>query len=329
MPTGSCPRAAQALERGDGVRHPAAHGVDGVDEQQGVVGIDVGVGVERRPLALPEGDEQLDHRVGVGPGRRPPELVGDGAVGRRRGATDDAPRATPHRPPPRRRGASRTRAPGRPCAASTTRAALVAMSVAKLSWLSSGVSSTWAAASGPSTTVIGVLGCTTRPSGTASMRSDTEVEVGEPRAERVVEQALAATAAMAAQGADVDRSGVDGGRPRGERSEAGRHAVAGLVVAVVGVAAEEVLEAHTAVVHARAEVQLGHRQLVGVGAEDAAPQRPGSHGRTLRPSVRAVLRRYLEGMTERVFERGPAARSPGHWWAMAAQGASQHVRVHQ
>ena len=60
---------------------------------------------------------------------------------------------------------------GRPCDASTTRADLVAMSVAKLSWLSSGVSSSWAAASGPSTTVIGVLGWTTRPSGTASMRS--------------------------------------------------------------------------------------------------------------------------------------------------------------
>ena len=56
---------------------------------------------------------------------------------------------------------------GRPWAASATRAALVAMSVEKLSWLSSGVSSSWAAASGPSTTVIGVFGWTTRPSGTA------------------------------------------------------------------------------------------------------------------------------------------------------------------
>ena len=49
---------------------PLLEGVDGVDEQQGVVGVDVGVGVERGLLALAEGEEQLDHRVGVRAGRR-------------------------------------------------------------------------------------------------------------------------------------------------------------------------------------------------------------------------------------------------------------------
>ena len=77
---------------------------------------------------------------------------------------------------------------GRPWDASTIRAALVATRVAKLSWLSSGVSSSWAAARGPSTTVIGVFGWTTRPSATASRRRPGEVDVAEPVAEGVVEE---------------------------------------------------------------------------------------------------------------------------------------------
>ena len=47
----------------------------------------------------------------------------------------------------------------------------MAISVAKLSRFSSGVSISWAAAKSPSTTEIGVFGWTTRPSGTASRRS--------------------------------------------------------------------------------------------------------------------------------------------------------------
>ena len=123
-----------------------------------------------------------------------------------------------------------------------------------------------------------------------------EVDVGEPRAEGVVEEPLAAPTAMAAQGVDVDGSGVDGGRPRGERPEAGGDAVAGLVVAVVRVGAEEVLEPDRALVQAVAEVQLGHRQLVGVGAEDAAPQRrTRGHRRRLRPARRS-RRRYRDAV---------------------------------
>ena len=164
------PRTAQPLERGDGVGHPAAERVDRVDEQQGVVGVHVGVGLEGGALSFAEGDEQLDHRVGVRSGRREPEGVGDGAFD-----VDAAPPTIDARDAASAPSAAARRMPnsstGRPCAASTIRAALVAMSVEKLSWLSNGVSSSWAGASGPSTTVIGVFGWTTRPSGTASMRS--------------------------------------------------------------------------------------------------------------------------------------------------------------
>ena len=305
------PGAPEPLERGDGVRQATAEGVDGVDEEQGVVGVDVGVGIERRPLALPQGDEQLDHRVGVGPGRDPPEAVGDGTVGRRVGATDE--RRPGRRIGPLRGGAAHPELEHGPALrglgdagrlGGDERGEVELVEQRGLQHLGGGQRSFDGGDRG-----VGVHDTTLRHRVDAQ---GTEVEVGEPGAERVVEQALAATAAMAAQGRDVDRSGVDGGRPRGERSEAGRHAVAGLVVAVVGVAAEEVLEAHPAVLHARAEVQLGHRQLVGVGAEDAAPQRPGSHGRTLRPSAPS----FVATLRTRSGTRGE-------------QPAVAYVRVHQ
>ena len=78
------------------------------------------------------------------------------------------------------------------------------------------------------------------------------------------------------------------------------------------------------------------------GRVDPAPRLPGDQRRVHRrrrdlplrqPRVRPpVRRRRPEGpllMTERVFERGPAARSPGRWCTTASQGASQHVRVRQ
>ena len=68
---------------------PLAEGVDGVDQQQRVVGVQVGVRVEGGILAVAEGDEQLHHRVGVGASRRQAELVGDRAVRRRGRPADD------------------------------------------------------------------------------------------------------------------------------------------------------------------------------------------------------------------------------------------------
>jgi hypothetical protein len=278
------PAPPQALERGDGVRHAAAEGVDGVDEEEGVVGVDVGVRIEGGRLALPEGQVQLDHRVGVGTDRGPPEVVGDGAVGRRAGTADER--------RPRRRigalggGATHPELEHGPAAGGLGDAGRLGgdeggevelVEERGLEQLGGGERSFDDRDRG-----VGVHDATL---GHGVDVEPTEVDVGEPRAERVVEQALAEPTAVTAQSLDVDRSGVDAGGPLGERSEAGRHAVAGLVVAVVRVAAEEVLEAHPAVLHARAEVQLGHRQLVGVGAEDAAPQRAGDHGRRLRPGV--------------------------------------------
>ena len=148
------------------------------------------------------------------------------------------------------------------------------MSVAKLSWLRSGVSSSWAAASGPSTTVIGVFGWTTRPSGTALTARPSKPAEANQVQKSLAEQSLAAARPVAAQRLDVDRRRLGRRDPLDERRQPGRHAVARLMVAVVGVRAEEVLEVHGPLVQPEPEVQLGHRQLVGVGAQDAVAE-PG------------------------------------------------------
>ena len=97
---------------------------------------------------------------------------------------------------------------------------------------------------------------------------------GEPGAEVVAEQSLAAAGPVAAQGLDVDRGRLGRRDPVDERRQPGRHAVARLMVAVVGVRAEEVLEVHGPLVEPEPEVELGHRELVGVGAQDAVAE-PG------------------------------------------------------
>ena len=80
--------------------------------------------------------------------------------------------------------------------------------------------------------------------------------------------AAAGSGAVTAQRLDVGRRGVRRRHPLGERREAGGDAVPGLVLAVVRVRAEEVLESDRPLVQPDPDVQLGHRQLVGVGAEE-------------------------------------------------------------
>ena len=168
IPTGRWP-SAQPLEHVDGVGDPGLQRVDRVDQEQAVVGVGVRVGLERSELALAECDEQLDHRMGMGSRRWDAEAVPDGRVDVETAPPISAAREAASAPSPgaRRMPNSST---GRPSAASTIRDALVAMSVGKLSRFNSGVSMSCAATSGPSTTVIGVFGCTTLPSGTADRR---------------------------------------------------------------------------------------------------------------------------------------------------------------
>ena len=268
------PGAAQALERGDGVRHAAAERVDRVHEQHRVVRVHVGVGVEgslphrRRGRGTAEPSSGRACRPARRRARR--QRLRWTSTPRRRRSPPATPRSAPSAAARRMPNSST----GRRRDASTTRAAFVAISVEKLSWLSSGVSSSWAAANEPSTTVIGVFGWTTRPSGTASMRSAAEVGAAEPRAGSRRRRARSPLRERwRAQRLDVRRRRPCRRRPVGERSQPGGHAVARLVVAVVRVRPEEVLEPHAAIVQPGPHVQLGHRQLVGVRAQDAARER--------------------------------------------------------
>ena len=79
---------AQLLEHGNRIGHARFECVDGVDEQQAVVRIHVGVRLERRPLTLTEGEEQLHHRVGVRARWADPTGVADCCVRRADGTAD-------------------------------------------------------------------------------------------------------------------------------------------------------------------------------------------------------------------------------------------------
>ena len=57
---------SQFLEHGDGIGDARFQRVDGVYQQQAVVGVDLGVGPERLELASGHRHEHLDHRVGLG-----------------------------------------------------------------------------------------------------------------------------------------------------------------------------------------------------------------------------------------------------------------------
>ena len=108
---GLVPFASQFLEDADGVRHAALERVDGVDEQQAVVGIDVGVGAEGAEFAHAQGHEELHHAVGVGSLRLEAHGCRKTHVRRVAGAADQGGACAGVGAPLLGRGADRTRAP--------------------------------------------------------------------------------------------------------------------------------------------------------------------------------------------------------------------------
>ena len=86
--------APQLLKDPDGIGDAALQGVDGIHQQQAVVGIDVGVGAKGIQLAHAQAHEHLDHAVGVGALGRIAQHVGKAHVGAKIGSTDEGrPRA--------------------------------------------------------------------------------------------------------------------------------------------------------------------------------------------------------------------------------------------
>jgi hypothetical protein len=80
---------------------------------------------------------------------------------------------------------------------------------------------------------------------------------------------LARAAVLCSQGVNLGVAEADALHPFNEGLQTRRDAEARLMRAVVGVTAEEVLETGLALVQAKLEVDLGHRQLVKVSVEDA------------------------------------------------------------
>ena len=73
---------------------------------------------------------------------------------------------------------------------------------------------------------------------------------------------------MAAQVGDIFIAEMRVLHPAQQPFEPGADAVAGLVRAVVGIVAKEVLEVGAPLVQPGPEIDLGHRELVHVGEED-------------------------------------------------------------
>ena len=73
---------------------------------------------------------------------------------------------------------------------------------------------------------------------------------------------------MGSQEFDLVRVESGRGQPVEKRPHPGRDGIAGLMAAVVGIAAEEVLESGSMLVKALAEVDLAHRELVLICEED-------------------------------------------------------------
>jgi hypothetical protein len=97
-------------------------------------------------------------------------------------------------------------------------------------------------------------------------RDALEMAVGaQPGQEIVAEDAFAGRAALAAQKGDVRVGRVGLLHPVDQPLQARVDAIAGLVRAIVGVAAEEVLELRRSLVQPQAKIELGHGELVLVG----------------------------------------------------------------
>ncbi len=253
MPTGSWPARRSRSNVAMALGIPLLERVDGVDEQQGVVGIDVGVGVERGLLALAEGEEQLDHRVGVGAGRRAARARRPtAAVRRRHGAADDRrPRrgvgavggGPAHAELEHRPAARRLDDPGR--LGGDQRGEVELVEQRRLQQLGRGQR---ALDDGDRRVRVD----------DAALGHGVEAQAAEVDARRTSRRRRRRTAGRrprerwprsASTSAGVARVDVT---HSANGAEPGGDAVAGLVVAVVGVRAEEVLEAHRAARAARA-----------------------------------------------------------------------------
>ncbi len=271
----------QLLEHGHRVGDPALEGVDGVDQQQALVGVQLGVGAEGSQLALAGGHEDLDHAVGMCALRGDVQHVGDADVGGEVGTTDQ--RRSGARVGSLLRAAPHPELQHRPLPPALVDPGGLGgdeglvVEVVEQRRLQHLCHRQRAPHHGERH-----VGMHHPPLGDRVHADRLEAAVTpQPVKEVVAEDPIAATPGLPPQIVDVLVTEVRLAHPVEQPFQTRVHAVARLVPSVVGVAAEEVVELHRDLVEALAEVELGHGQLVEVGEEDALRSRSlvGLHGR--------------------------------------------------
>ena len=269
MPTGWCPLRLQFFKDANGVGDAALQRVDRIDQQQAVVGIQFGVSAERAQFALAQRHENLHHAVGVRALGRIAQRVRDADVRREVGAADER----------RARPGIRAIALRAPHAELQQQLAATAFVDARrlggderliVEMIEQRAFEDLRHRQRPLHHGQRHVGMHDAAFGNGAQREGVEVAVGAQPVEKVVvEDALARRTALAAQILDVFVAEARGLHPLQQRFEPGVDAVPGLVRAVIGIAAEEVLELHDGFVQALAEVQLRHGELVLIGEQDA------------------------------------------------------------
>ncbi len=260
--------AAEVLKDADRVGHPALQRVDGVHQQQTIIGVDVGIGLERIQLRSAERHKGLHHTVRVGALRRVAEDVRDTNV-RGKVSTADQRRASP--------GIGR---------------ALVRPAQPKLQKQPSATTLVDARRLGRNERLVvqmveqGRLQNLSHRKGTlhdgerhirmhhTALRYRTQRDTlegpirAQPLKEIVVEKLPPCAVLLPPEIRQILVPDVRGAHPVQEPVQPGVDAVTGLVRAVVRVAPEEVIKLRTLLVQSHPVVELRHRQLVLIGIKN-------------------------------------------------------------
>ena len=269
MPIGLMPFPLQFFKDANGVGDAALQRIDRIDQQQAIVGIQLGVSAKRAEFALAQRHENLHHAVRVRAFGRITQRVRDADVRREVGPADEG----------RARPGIRAIALRAPHAEFQQQLPATALVNARrfggderliVEMIEQRTFEDLRHRQRPLHHRQRHVGMHDAAFGNGAQRERVEVAVGaQPVEEVVVEDALARRTALAAQILDVFIATARGLHPLQERFESGVDAVPGLVRAVIGIAAEEVLELHDGFVQALAEVQLRHGELVLIGEQDA------------------------------------------------------------
>ena len=260
---------AQILKDTDGVRHATFQRIDGIHQQQAVVGVNVGVGLECVQLGHAQGHEGLDHAVGMRALGWHAHHVGQAGVrGKVRPADEGRPRpgvGSPSLCPPQAKLQQQlaTAAVAHPCRlCGNQRLVVEVVEQRRLQDLGHGQ---WPLHHGDRH--VGMHHPSLRDGAQADVIE--RAVVLQPGQKVVAKKPVAGLAPLAAQMCNVLVADMCLLHPVQQPLQPGVDAVARLVAAIVRVFPEKMIELGITFVQAITIVELGHRKLVLVGVKDA------------------------------------------------------------